>query len=94
MHYCKHRNQLGNIHAFNEGVGHVRGQLWMPMIDYAQSGNFGGVAMHAFQVDELIYRPQHVVRRNVTLGESSLNSATWWTCRCPITASPQVSMPE
>jgi FkbM family methyltransferase len=38
-------NQLGNIHAFNEGVGRFRGQLWIPMIDYAQSGNFGGVAI-------------------------------------------------
>src|ERR1700680_4535056 len=38
-------NQLGNIHAFNEGVGRIRGQLWMPMIDYAQLGTFGGVAM-------------------------------------------------
>jgi hypothetical protein len=26
---------------------------------------------HAFQVDEPIYRPQHVARRSVTLGENS-----------------------
>jgi FkbM family methyltransferase len=38
-------NHLGNVHAFNEGVGRVRGQLWTPLIDYAKLGNFGGVAM-------------------------------------------------
>jgi FkbM family methyltransferase len=38
-------NRLDNIHAFNEGGGCTRGQLWMPLIDYAKLGNFGGVAI-------------------------------------------------
>jgi FkbM family methyltransferase len=38
-------NQFGNIYAFNQGVGRTRGKLWVPRINYAQRGNFGGVAL-------------------------------------------------
>jgi FkbM family methyltransferase len=38
-------NQLSNIVAYPEAVGHERGRLWLPRVDYDALGNFGGVAL-------------------------------------------------
>jgi FkbM family methyltransferase len=38
-------NQIGNIIAYNQGVGGERGRLWVPRVNYGQVGNFGGVSL-------------------------------------------------
>ena len=38
-------NQLHNVVAFNDGVGAIARELWLPRIDYAREGNFGGVSL-------------------------------------------------
>ena len=38
-------NQLHNIHAHCLAVGRTTGQLWVPIVNYAQYGNFGGIAL-------------------------------------------------
>ena len=38
-------NQLHNIHAHLFAVGRVTGQLWVPVVNYAEYGNFGGIAL-------------------------------------------------
>ncbi len=42
-------NQLHNIHAHREAAGRTAGQLFVPVTDYAQFGNFGGVALESGQ---------------------------------------------
>jgi FkbM family methyltransferase len=38
-------NQLGNVIAYGCGVGRTCGQLWVPAMNYADRGNFGGVEL-------------------------------------------------
>jgi FkbM family methyltransferase len=38
-------NQLSNIVAYPQAVGHERSRLWLPKVDYDALGNFGGVAL-------------------------------------------------
>jgi FkbM family methyltransferase len=38
-------NELSNVFAFNEGVGDRPTTLYMPRLDYAQPGNFGGASL-------------------------------------------------
>jgi FkbM family methyltransferase len=38
-------NQIGNITAYNEGVGSERTTYWVPNANYAAPGNFGGIAL-------------------------------------------------
>jgi len=38
-------NQLHNVHAHHLAVGQHTGQLWVPIVDYAEYGNFGGIAL-------------------------------------------------
>ncbi len=38
-------NQLGNIHAYNAGVGRAAGRLFVPAVNYTETGNFGGVSL-------------------------------------------------
>jgi FkbM family methyltransferase len=38
-------NQLSNIVAYPQAVGHERGRLWLPRVDYNALANFGGVAL-------------------------------------------------
>jgi FkbM family methyltransferase len=38
-------NQITNIVALNEGVGRERGHLWLPNVNYAAVGNFGGISL-------------------------------------------------
>jgi FkbM family methyltransferase len=38
-------NQISNIYSYNVGLGQAREKLWVPHVDYAQLGNFGGVAL-------------------------------------------------
>ena len=40
-------NQLGNVYAFNEGLGTDDATLWLPPVDYSRQGNFGGVSLVA-----------------------------------------------
>jgi FkbM family methyltransferase len=42
-------NQLYNIQAHRLAVGREPGKLWIPAIDYAAQGNFGGVALSSVQ---------------------------------------------
>jgi FkbM family methyltransferase len=38
-------NQLYNIHARQLAVGRSSGKLWVPSVNYAEYGNFGGIAL-------------------------------------------------
>lgn len=38
-------NQLGHVHAQQKGVGKERGALWVPKVNYAAPGNFGGISL-------------------------------------------------
>jgi FkbM family methyltransferase len=38
-------NELSNIVAYPDAVGHESGRLWLPRVDYDALGNFGGVAL-------------------------------------------------
>jgi FkbM family methyltransferase len=40
-------NQITNIVALNEGVGRERGRLFLPTVNYAAVGNFGGISLTA-----------------------------------------------
>jgi FkbM family methyltransferase len=42
-------NRLHNIHAHCKAVGRSAGQLWVPAVNYADYGNFGGVALSSSQ---------------------------------------------
>ena len=42
-------NQITNIVALNEGVGRERGTLWLPGVNYAAAGNFGGISLASQQ---------------------------------------------
>jgi FkbM family methyltransferase len=38
-------NQLHNVYAYREAAGRANGRLWVPHVNYAEYGNFGGVAL-------------------------------------------------
>jgi FkbM family methyltransferase len=38
-------NQAANVVAYNEGVGRTRERLWLPEANYAEPGNFAGIAL-------------------------------------------------
>lgn len=38
-------NQLHNIHAHREAVSSAAGQIFVPAVNYAEPGNFGGIAL-------------------------------------------------
>jgi FkbM family methyltransferase len=38
-------NEILNVQALRVGIGRGQGQAWIPPIDYATSGNFGGVSL-------------------------------------------------
>ena len=42
-------NRLHNIHAHCKAVGRSAGRLWVPAVNYADYGNFGGVALSSDQ---------------------------------------------
>lgn len=42
-------NQLHTVYAHQTAVGRASGKLWVPSINYAQYGNFGGVALSSDQ---------------------------------------------
>jgi FkbM family methyltransferase len=38
-------NQISNIVAYPEAIGHASGRIWFPRTDYDALGNFGGIAL-------------------------------------------------
>jgi FkbM family methyltransferase len=46
-------NEIGNVHALQVGVGSEPGRAHIPAVDFATSGNFGGIALQASGQDEV-----------------------------------------
>ncbi len=45
-------NSVTNTHCFQQAVGAAPGMIYVPMIDYTQSNNFGGLELGAFTQGE------------------------------------------
>ncbi len=50
-------NAIGNVHAYHEGLGAQAGSLRVPVMDYAEVNNVGGVALGAEGGDVVAIKP-------------------------------------
>jgi FkbM family methyltransferase len=60
-------NRLYNVHGYCCAVGQSTGQLWVPVVNYAEYGNFGGIALLSSPLDET--EPVDVITLDDKIGD-------------------------